>query len=75
MSMTFDLESKWQQIMAFHMAACLCGLQSLCCLPPEKKAENGLNSKRLLNSVAKGCHQMGAEVMSMDVEKNTQFIK
>lgn len=73
--MTFDLESKWQQIIAFHTAACLCGLQSLCCLPPEKSEENSLNSKRLLNSVAKGCHQMGAEVTSMDVEKNTQFIK
>lgn len=75
MSMTFDLESKWQQTMAFHVAACLCGLQSLCCLPPEKNEENGLNSKRLLNSVAKGCHQMGAEVMLMNVEKNAQFIK
>lgn len=75
MPMTFDLESKWQRIMAFHMAACLCGLQSFCCLPLEKKAGSGLNSKRLLNSVAKGCHQMGAEVMSMDVGKNTQFIK
>lgn len=37
MPMTFDLESKWQGIMAFHMAACLHGLQSLCSLPPKKE--------------------------------------
>lgn len=80
MPMTFDLESKWQGIMAFHMAACLHGLQFLCSLPPKKdkkrKKKNCLNSKHLSSSVAKRCHQICAESLCQEtVEKSTRFIK
>lgn len=40
--MTFDLESKWQRIMAFHMAACLCvsvGFNPFAAFPQRRKQE------------------------------------